>query len=140
MNSDMSSWDLLWYYEARNTEHEKLEEWENLWRKLLYNIELPFSHSKQLLKLLKNIWVAEYDESIFVYHVNGWEKPIFDGIRLWLFESLKEHHRNREKVGRIINMALTDDWIYRIINTKFSINGIRDKVKKIISRTAEDIK
>lgn len=135
----MNSWDLLWYYEAQNEEFKCLQAWNALWRKQLYNIEFPFSHARQLTKLLEELWVAKFDPSISVYYVNGWQKPILDGIRLWLLESLKQHHKNRWMVENILNLAFTDDWIEVVLTEEIGINSLKDKVRTTISQVAKEM-
>ena len=135
----MNSWNLLWYYETQNEDFERLKKWNEISRKQLYNIEFPFSHAKQLVKLFVELWIAEYDSSIFIYRVDGWQKPILDGIRLWLLESLKEHHKNRWKVEQILNIAFVDDWISSTLEEDIDINDLKKKIAERISSVARDM-
>ncbi len=124
--------ELLDYYIQSSEKEEKLKEWENIPRKLRFNIEFPFSHAQWIIELLVRLWITKYDENIFVYISSYWRKYINNAIRLWFLGHLKAHHKTRNNVDKILNAAFTNEWI-KVVENEEDIQRIAMQVTERIS-------
>ena len=124
----MSSWKDLNYYIEEWEKQEKLKEWGDQGRKIIYNLELPFRYAGY-----SNLFIDRdaSDPAIrkFLYESRefswlGWpytDKVVCDAIRVGLYWSLKEHHRNRTAVEKILWKVFSNGWAKQYQNSPENI-------------------
>lgn len=116
-------WENFAYYLSIAERKDRLAAWHEQWRKILHQLELPFLYAG-IVRAFVDKDSQDYAIVNWLYksHNYTWlDRPYSDqiicnAIRLGLYGSLKEHHKNRTAVEAILKKVFANNWAQQYQN------------------------